>query len=126
MDPPENIKLHLIGSPQNFWINRIYRLILPLNFILTWKYLQELKEYDIIISHLYPVTALAYLTKLFYGTKYIIWHHHTPIEYPSLYQRLYMEIIKYFDEKSFIIKNADYICSVSEFSRKLLKEKRRI
>jgi len=36
---------------------------------------------------------------------------------------MYMRFIKYLEEKSFIIKGADYICSISEFSRELLERR---
>jgi len=127
LKPPKGVKLKIIGAPKNFALNRTYRLLFPLNFAKLFKYAKMLKEFDLVIAHQYPMTVLAYLAKRFFGVKYCYWHHHIPAEvYTDFYQKIYMKFIEYLDEKSWIIKNADYICSVSKFSRDLLKSKAKI
>jgi len=124
LKPPENVKLKIIGAPKNLILNRTYRLLFSLNFAKLFKYSRMLENYDLVIAHQYPMTVLAYLAKKLFSIKYCYWHHHIPAEaYTSIHQRIYMSLIEYFDEKSWIIRNADYICSVSMFSRKLLKIK---
>jgi len=127
LKPPKGVKLKIIGAPKDFALNRTYRLLFPLNFVKLFKYARMLKEFDLVIAHQYPMTVLAYLAKRFFGVKYCYWHHHIPAEaYTDFYQKIYIKSIEYLDEKSWIIKNADYICSVSKFSRDLLRSKARI
>ena len=124
MDPSENVGMKTIWSPKNIYLNRIYRLFLPLNLIAMIRYTKLLGNYDLIIAHHYPLSLLAYFTKNFFGVKYVQWHHHIPTEgYTKFHHKMYMRFIKYLEEKSFIIKGADYICSISEFSRELLERR---
>lgn len=124
---PKNVKLEIIGAPKNLALNRIYRLLFPLNFAKLFKYAGMLREFDLVIAHQYPMTVLAYLAKRFFGVKYCYWHHHIPAEaYTNFYHEIYMNLIEYLDEKSLIIKSADYICSISKFSRDLLKSKAKV
>ena len=124
---PNGVKLKIIGAPNNLAINRVYRLLFPLDFTRLFKYVKMLKDFDLVIAHQYPMTVLAYFAKRLFGVKYCYWHHHIPLEgYTNLSHKIYMKFIEYLDEKSWIIKNADYICSVSNFSRNLLKLKAKI
>lgn len=126
MDAPENVELIVLGSPQILWLNRIYRLFWPLNIISIIKCLNKLKNHDLVIAHQYPLTFLAYLLKKIYNVKYIYWYHTIPPGYSKIHEKLYIKLIEYLDEKSFIIRKADYICSVSEFSKKILYGKSRM
>lgn len=124
MEPPENVNLNIIWSPKNMYLNRIYRLFLPLDLIVMISYIKLLGNCDLIIAHHYPLSLLAYFTKSFYGVKYVQWHHHIPTEsYTKFHHKMYMRFIEYLEEKSFIIKGADHICSISEFSRELLERR---
>lgn len=124
MRPPKNVKLRVLWSPKSFTLNRIYRLFLFLNLVAVVKYIIDLAKYDVLIAHLYPLSLVAYLTKKLFGVRYIKWHHHTALEgYNKLHERLYMKLIEYFEERSFIVKGADVVCSISEHSRRLLLEK---
>jgi len=111
---PDGTELQLMGAPANLWLNRIYRLVLPLNIPLIWKYSSKLSEYDYIIVHQYPLSFLAWVSRIKNGNKYIYWHHHTSEGYPNFFHRIYMGLIEYLDEKSFLVKKADYVCSISE------------
>jgi glycosyltransferase involved in cell wall biosynthesis len=123
LNAPEGSELQIIGAPHNIWINRLYRLLLPFNIPLIWRYCVKLSEYDYIIAHQYPLSFLAWLSKVFNGNQYIYWHYHTSEGYSNPFHRIYMSIIEYLDEKSFLVKKADYVCSISEYSRKELKRK---
>lgn len=124
--PPKDVDLYIIGSPDNLLLSRVYRLLFPLNLIKFWRYMKLLSSFDVIIAHQYPLTLLAYVIKIINSSIYIYWHHHIPTEFKEFYQKFYMKIIVYLDEKSWIIKKADYICSVSEFSKKILLERGKI
>ena len=123
IEPPDEVKLYVMGVPNIFWLNRIYRLLMPFNPFVLWKYVRLLKDYDIIIAHQYPLSALAYMSKKFYGIKYIYWHyHHNPEEFQKNLYKIYMKLIEYLDEKSFLVKSADIVASISDYSRNLLGE----
>lgn len=123
LKPPKDTKLEIMGAPKNLWLNRLYRLLFPLNLPLIYKYYGLLREYDILIAHQYPLSSLAWLTKVFNGNKYVYWHYHTSEGYPNFFHRIYMGLIEYLDEKSFLVKKADYVCSISEYSNNILEAK---
>lgn len=124
LEPPQGVNIDISGCPTNWYLSKIYRLIFPLNIPEVVKYLRKLKKFDLVISHRYPMNFLAYLNKIFFGTKYVFWHHHVPNkEFPGgAIQRLYMKLLGYLEQKSLIVRKADYICSVSKASKKMLKD----
>lgn len=105
-----------IGMPKNLFWQRIYRLVFPVDLLKINRVLKELKEYDLIISHLYPMNWLAYLAKKRYGTKYIYWYHGipTPSLQPYLYERIYLRLFIW--ATKFTTQNADLVVSVSKFA----------
>ena len=121
MVPPKSVGLKIMGAPKNFFLQRIYRAFFFLNFIKTMRWVPILKKFDQIISHGYPVSWFAYLTKKFYGRKYICWNHGNPPPYvfPSPLERFYIQLIKMLN--NWILKQADSIISVSDFIRKEFK-----
>ena len=60
---PKKAGLFALGMPKNPFLERIYRLLMFLDFKKVDKYSDMLKNYDIIISHLYPMNILAYEDK---------------------------------------------------------------
>jgi len=124
METPENVRLKVLWSPRNLVLNRLYRLFLFLNLVAFFKYVIELTTFNILIAHHYPLSLIAYFTKKLFGVKYIQWHHHVPSDiYTKFYELLYIKLIEYFEERSFIVKGADIVCSISEYSRDLLLRK---
>lgn len=103
-----------IGMPKSLFWQRIYRLIFPVDIIKTDKILKNLKDYDLIISHLYPMNWLAYLAKKRYGIKYIYWYHGipTPRLQPYLYERVYLQLFIW--ATSITTRNVDLVVSVSK------------
>lgn len=124
LEPPQEVDLDISGCPSNWYLSRIYRLIYPLNILGVVKYLRKFKKFDLVVSHRYPMNFLAYLNKIFFGTKYIFWHHHIPNKeiHGGAIQRLYMKLLRYLEQKSLIVKKADYICSISRASKEMLKD----
>ena len=118
---PEKAELFLLGMPKSLFWARIYLLIFPLDLFKTIRWLRKLKEYDLTIAHLYPMTWLSYLAKKFYGVKYTYWDHGIPPLkiYPHLYERVYVWITLFLARLT--IRNADRIVSVSHFAQKELK-----
>ena len=71
---PKKYIVFALGMPKNYFWQRLYRLF----FFLDSKkmdYYKKLKNYDIVISHFYPMNWLAYKAKKRYDIKYIYWDH---------------------------------------------------
>lgn len=114
--------LLVVGMPNSLFWQRIYRLLFPLNLFLLFRWLPKLKDTDLVIAHLYPMTWLAFLAKKIYKIQYIFWFHgiENPRLFPNMYERVYMRLHLYLTKIT--VKNADRIISVSNFAKKKLKE----
>lgn len=134
---PKNAGLYLLGMPKNPFLQRLYRLFMFIDIKKINKYVNIIKKYDIIISHLYPMNILAFKAKKKLQSealkvsknrfrknqnlKYI--YHNAGVgitETYSFLEKLYLKIFKYFTNKT--IRNADDVISISNFLRKQLKK----
>lgn len=119
---PKNYNIIVLGMPENSFLQRLYRLF----FFLDRKKLgcyKKLKNYDIVVSHFYPMNWLAYKAKKQYKIKYVYWDHgiNTTGLLDNLFQRLYMKLFLFFNNMT--LKNIDEACSVSKYlSNQLWKE----
>jgi len=115
---PEGYKVIRLGMPSNSFVQRLYRLLffLDLNKI---NYYNQLKNYDKIISHFYPMNWLAHRARKKYGINYIFWNHGID-KGDNFLQDIYMKLLVFFNKRT--IESADKIVSVSKFSSKQLKE----
>ena len=118
----ENKNLFIMGMPKSLFWQRVYRLTFPLDLIKTFKWLPKLKDFDVVISHLYPMNWLAFLAKKFYNTNYIYWYHGIPDPeiYPSLHETLYLKMFILFTK--YTVQNADRAVSVSKAAQIELKK----
>lgn len=110
-----------LGAPKNPSLERLYRLFFFLDIPKTRKYTKKLKDFDIVLSHFYPLNCLAYFAKKKYGIKYV--YHNAGITFPYLFsglEKLYMKLFSYFNKLS--IKNADEYISISKFLQRELKK----
>jgi len=119
---PEGVEIYKLGVAKGSLFERAYRLLFFLDLPKILKWLPKLKEYDLVISHLYPMNWLAYLAKKFYRIPYVFYNHGTnpPELFPKLYERIYLWL--YLSLNNFTTKNADSAISVSEYARKELRE----
>lgn len=105
---------------RNSTLRRLYRLLFPFDIFHTLKLVRRLKEFNLVVPHLYPMTYLAYLCKMLYGTRYVFWFH--GIEeywiFPKLHQRVYNLLEGVLT--NITIRNADKIASVSTFAQSTL------
>jgi len=115
-------KVEYIGMPKNTTFERIYRLFFFLDIAKIKKYTKKLKDFDIVLSHFYPLNWLAYFAKKKYKIRYI--YHNAGIAYPKLFtnpfERLYMKL--FIKLNNHTIKNADKIISISNFLKNELKK----
>jgi 1,2-diacylglycerol 3-alpha-glucosyltransferase len=118
---PEGVTVKVMGMPKNLLWERVYRLLFPLDVPKTLKWLPELKEFDEVIVHLYPLTWLGYLAKRRYGVRYTFWYHGImpPRLFPHFYERVYMRLQILLTRLT--VRNADRAVAVSNFGREELK-----
>lgn len=118
---PKGFGLEIIGMPKGLFLQRLYRLLFFLDFIKINKTAGKLKDYDIVVSHQYPMNLIAYSAKKKYNVKYI--YHNHGIGYSRLFgnifERIYMRLFAFFNRLS--LKNADSIVSISKFMQSELK-----
>lgn len=122
MKPPENVGLRIIGMPHNPTLQRIYRLIMPLDIYRALKWLPKLKNFDVIYSHQYPMNWLAYLAKRFHKIKYIYYNYGIapPWTFSNFIERTYMRMMSFL--ANWTIKRADGAISISCYLRQQLKK----
>ncbi|MBU0628886.1 MAG: glycosyltransferase family 4 protein [Nanoarchaeota archaeon] len=119
---PKKAGLHIMGMPKTPFFQRLYRLLMFLDIKKIKKYSSILKNYDLIISHLYPMNILACSAKRKNKKlKYI--YHNAGVgitdEY-SLFEKLYLKIFNFLTNST--IRNADEVISISNFLRQELKK----
>jgi 1,2-diacylglycerol 3-alpha-glucosyltransferase len=119
---PKKAGLYVLGMPKNPILERFYRLFMFFDVKKIRKYTAILKNYDIIISHLYPMNILAYRAKRKNKRLKYIYHNAGVgiVETYSFFEKFYLRIFNYFTNKT--IKNADQVISISNFLRKELKK----
>src|SRR3989338_6568931 len=99
---PKNFELVILGMPKNLFLQRLYRLFFFLDIRKINKTAGKLKDYDIIISHFYPMNLIASKAKEKYGIKYV--YHNHGIGYSGLFtgifEKLYIKLFSFFNKKS--------------------------
>ena len=118
---PKNYNIIQLGMPKNSFLQRMYRLF----FFLDSKkinYYKKLKNYDIVISHFYPMNWLAYKAKKRYKTRYVYFNHgvNTTGLLNNVWQKLYMKLFSSFT--NITLKNVDEAYSVSKYLKDDLKK----
>jgi len=123
MDAPDGVDLRVLGTPSNFYLDKLHQILYPANIPAVLPVVRELRSFDLLIAHRYPLTCLAYLASRNGSVPYVVWHYHVPNPdaMPSIPQRAFMRALEYLEEESWIVKNADVACSISESSREILE-----
>lgn len=119
---PKGFKLEILGMPKNRFLQRLYRLFFFLDFRKMRNTAEKLKNYDITISHFYPMNWIANYARKKYGIKYV--YHNHGVGYSKLFgnvfERAYMKLFGFFNRLS--LKNADEAVSISRFMQQELKK----
>ena len=120
---PEGVGLEIIGAPKSLFWRRIYRLLFPLDIFRMVKFVRRLKDYDLMISHDYPIHWLAHITRRFYHVQYVYRSHglRPATLFPRFYERAYMRVTQFLWRRS--VSNADSVLAVSNFLKGELKAK---
>ena len=118
---PKNYNIVEIGMPKNLFWQRIYRLFFFLDRKKIRKYTKQLKNYDVVISHMYPMNILASKAKKIYKVKYIFHNHGVgfPYLFINVFEKIYMRLFILFNNIS--LKSIDEAYSVSKFMKSELK-----
>ncbi|MBW2975303.1 glycosyltransferase family 4 protein [Candidatus Woesearchaeota archaeon] len=119
----KNAKVIEIGMPKNPLLERLYRLFFFLDIKKIKKYSDILTNYDMVISHLYPMNILACKAKKKNPRITYIYHNAGVgiTETYSLPEKVYLKLFNHLTNKT--IMNTDRIISISDFLRRqLLKE----
>jgi glycosyltransferase involved in cell wall biosynthesis len=119
---PKGCGLGILRMPKSLFLQRLYRLFFFLDFMKISRTAKKLKDYDLIISHQYPMNLIASKAKEKYNVRYV--YHNHGIGYSELFstpfERFYMKLFGFFNKLS--LKNADEAVSVSNFLREELKK----
>lgn len=118
---PKNYKVVELGMPKGPIFQRLYRLLFFLD-VKKLNYYKNLKGYDLVISHFYPMNWLAYEAKKRYNFKYIYWDHgiNTTGLLDSFIQKSYMKLFLFFNNVT--LSNIDEAYSVSKYLSRILKK----
>jgi 1,2-diacylglycerol 3-alpha-glucosyltransferase len=118
---PKGYNIVELGMPKSPALQRLYRLFFFLDRGKIRKYAKQLKDYDVAISHMYPMNLIASRAKKLYKVKYVFHNH--GIGYPSLFtnmfEKAYMLLFILFNNLS--LRNVDEAYSVSKFMQSELK-----
>lgn len=119
---PKGYRLEVLGIPKSLFLQRLYRLLFFLDFKKIKSTAHKLKDYDMIISHFYPMNWIAYCARKKYNVKYVYYNHGIGYSrlFTNIFERIYMKLFAFFNKLS--LKNADSAISISKFMQKELKK----
>lgn len=120
---PKNIGLIILGMPKSPFWERIYRLLMFLDYKKIRRYAHMLTKYDQIISHLYPMNILAYHAKKL-NPKLTYTFYNAGVGITDTYSFAEQAYLRYFNHlTNRTIRNCDSAISISKFlARQLQKE----
>jgi len=113
-----------LGMPKNPFLERIYRLFFFLDYFKINKHVKKLKDFDLIISHLYPMNILAAKAKKKYRVRYVFHNHGVGIGEYTFFEVIYLRLFNLFTNLT--IKNCDYVVSISKYLADVLEKETRI
>ena len=119
---PRGFELVVLGMPKNLFLQRLYRLIFFIDFMKIRKAVKKLKDYDIAISHFYPMNIIACGAKKKYGLKYIFYNHGIGYSglFRNVFEKVYIRLFSLFSKNSIML--ADECISISKFMQSELKK----
>ncbi|MBI5398591.1 glycosyltransferase family 4 protein [Candidatus Woesearchaeota archaeon] len=115
------LKVIKLGISKNQTIGRIYRLLFFLDRRKIRTYGSILRNYDVVISHFYPMNLLAAYAKRKYGIRFV-YHNHgvaPPWTFHSFPEKAYMWMFAKLSNWS--IKDCDEAVSISKYLQGVLK-----
>jgi len=114
-------KIIQLGIPKSSFIERVNRLFFFLDREKINKGVEAIKDCDLAIAHLYPMTIIAAKAKK-YGVKFR--YHNHGVADPELFEtaaeRNYMKLFNKLSNR--YIRNCDEVVSISNYLKKILKK----
>jgi len=119
---PKNFSLKVIGMPKSLFLQRLYRLFFFIDSKKINDTAKELKDYDMVISHFYPMNWIASKAKSIYKVKYVYYNHGIGYSelFSSIFEKIYLRLFSFFNNLS--LRNADEAISISKFMQSELKK----
>lgn len=117
----QSFETEVLGAPNSSLLKRIYWLIFPLNLFTLMKSVKKLKDYNVVISHHYPMNCLASLAKTLYHSTYVHHYHGSPPSQvrQNLFEKIYQITFNLFSRMS--LANVDSIITISKYLQRELK-----
>ncbi|GAA0546185.1 glycosyltransferase family 4 protein [Halorubrum ejinorense] len=123
-EPPDGVTLYKIGRFETTpykEIDKIISTVTPsgVNFI------SRMDNIDLVIAHRFPFSILSYLASRVQGTTYVFWSHPSQSS-DDLFDgaaRIWAKIQHHLETGHFTVRDADYICAVSEESKSYIDSK---
>ncbi len=122
MRPSSQAALHVLGMPRKLFWQRVYRLLLPLDFIKNRRIVEGLAGFDLAYSHQYPMNWLACLAKKRFGLKYIYYDYGIapPAAFEGPLERLYISLFTRLSNMT--AGKADGAVSISKYLQEELRK----
>ncbi len=119
---PKGFKLEVLGMPKSLFLQRLYRLFFFLDFKKINDTVERLKNYDIMISHFYPMNLIASKAKKIYHVKYVYYNHGIGYSelFDNFFEKVYMKLFLFLNKLS--LNNVDEAISISRFMQSELKK----
>ncbi|MFH1003815.1 MAG: glycosyltransferase family 4 protein [Chloroflexota bacterium] len=120
MAPPPGVTLEVMGMPRQLTLQRIYRLLLPLDIGKTCRWLPRLKDFDVIYCHFYPMTWFGYRASKRYGVRYIYYDYGIASSgtFSNIVENIYMRLLAWLTART--AKAADGAISISRYLQEQL------
>ncbi|MBS3105491.1 glycosyltransferase family 4 protein [Candidatus Woesearchaeota archaeon] len=119
---PKDFSLEILSMPKGLFMQRLYRLLFFLDFSKIRNAAEKLKNYDIVISHFYPMNWIAHYAKKRHNVEYVYYNHGIGYSelFSNIFEKMYMRLFAFFNKLS--LKNVDSAVSISKFMQKELKK----
>ena len=124
MDPPNSVELYEIGrfstTPYKE-LDKLFTLVTPNG----WRFFARMDDVDLVIAHRFPFSILSYFASRVHGTIYAFWSHPSQSS-DDLFDgaaKIWAKIQHHMETGHFTVRDANYICAVSEESRSYIASK---
>lgn len=123
-DPPDDVILNNIGRFETTPYKELDKLLTPVTPS-GIRFLSRMAEVDLVITHRFPFSLLSYIASHIHDTTYVFWSHPSQSS-DDLFDgaaRVWAKIQHHMETGHFTVRDADYICAVSEESTSYITSK---
>lgn len=122
--PPNDVVLHRFGRFKTTPYKELDKLLSPITPS-GWRFLSRMNNTDLVITHRFPFSVLSYLASRIQDTTYVFWSHPSRSS-DDLFDgiaKVWAKLQHHMETANFTVRNADYLCAVSEESRSYIESK---